>query len=117
MSENILLDKSYNFALRIVRLSEFLVEQKLEHILSRKVLDAGTAIGVLVEEGRQGDDRSEFAAKYSVANKEAFKTHYWLRLIRDAGFIGEKQAQSLLDDCDELKKLLIASIKTTRSRS
>jgi four helix bundle protein len=117
MSENILLEKSYNFALRIVRLSEFLNNEKHEHVLSRKVLDSGTSIGVLVEEGRQGDDRSEFAAKYSIANKEAFKTHYWLRLIRDAGFIGEKQAQSLLDDCDELKKMLIASIRTARARS
>ncbi|MDQ3220150.1 MAG: four helix bundle protein [Acidobacteriota bacterium] len=111
---DILLEKSYKFALRIVKLSQFLNDEKREFVLSKKVLDSGTNIGILIEEGKQGENRADFLQKYSVANKEAFKTNFLLRLLRDGEFISEKQAESLLDDCEELQKLLIASLKTTR---
>jgi four helix bundle protein len=114
MSENILLEKSYKFALRIVKLSQYLNDEKHEYVLSKKILDSGTAVGVLVEEARQGENKADFLQKYSVANKEAFKTNFWLRLLRDSKFLSEKQAQSLLDDCEELQKMLIASLKTAR---
>ncbi len=111
---DILQEKSYKFALRIVKLSQFLNDEKREFVLSKKVLDSGTNIGILIEEGKQGENRADFLQKYSVANKEAFKTNFLLRLLRDGEFISEKQAESLLDDCEELQKLLIASLKTTR---
>jgi four helix bundle protein len=114
MSDSILLEKSYKFALRIVRLSQYLNDEKHEFVLSKKVLDSGTAIGVLVEEAKQGENRADFSQKLSVANKEAFKTNFWLRLLRDGQFLSEKQAQSLLDDCEELQKMLIASLKTAK---
>src|SRR5215203_7390422 len=114
MSENILQEKSYKFALRIVKLSQYLNDEKHEFVLSKKILDSGTAVGVLIEEARQGENKTEFLQKYSVANNEAFKTNFWLRLLRDSGFLSEKQAQSLLDDCEELQKLLIASLKTAK---
>jgi four helix bundle protein len=78
------------------------------------VLESGTSIGVLIEEARQGEDRGDFRQKLSVANKEAFKTNFWLRLLRDSEFISEKQAESLLADCEELQKMLISSLKTTK---
>ena len=109
-------DKSYNFALRIVRLSEYLNNEKREFVLSKKILDSGVNIGLFVEEGRQGDDKSEFILKYSVANKEAFKTNFLLRLLRDSKSITESQAESLLMDCAELQKLLISSLKTSRGQ-
>ena len=114
MSENILQEKSYKFALRIVKLSQFLNDEKREFVLSKKILDSGTAVGVFIEEAKQGENRSEFLQKYAIANKEAFKTNFWLRLLRDGEFLSEKQARSLLDDCEELQKLLIASLKTAR---
>jgi len=114
MSENILQEKSYKFALRIVKLSQYLNDEKHEFVLSKKILDSGTAIGVLIEEAKQGENRTDFLQKFSVANKEAFKTNFWLRLLRDGDFLSEKQAQSLLDDCEELQKLLIASLKTAK---
>jgi four helix bundle protein len=114
MSNSILQDKSYAFALRIVKLCEFLSDEKHEFVLSRGVLESGTAIGVLIEEARQAEDRSDFRQKLSVANKEAFKTNFWLRLLRDSQFISEKQASSLLEDCEELQKMLISSLKTTK---
>jgi four helix bundle protein len=114
MSENILQEKSYKFALRIVNLSEYLHEEKREFVLSKKILDSGTAIGVLIEEARQGENRADFLQKFSVANKEAFKTNFWLRLLPDSKFLSEQQAQTLLTDCEELQKMLISSLKTAR---
>ena len=70
---DILQEKAYKFALRIVRLSEFLTNEKKEFILSKKILDSGTNIGLLIEEGKQGENKPDFIQKYSVANKEAFK--------------------------------------------
>lgn len=115
MSKSILLEKSYKFALRIVKLSQYLNDEKREFVLSKKILDSGTAIGVLIEEAQQGENRADFLQKYSVANKEAFKTNFWLRILCDGGFLSEKQSQSLLDDCEELQKMLISAIKTTKS--
>ncbi len=111
---DILQEKSYRFALRIVKLSEYLNDEKREFVLSRKVLDSGSNIGILIEEGKQGENRADFLQKYSVANKEAFKTNFLLRLIRDSEFINPALAASLIEDCEELQKLLIASLKTTR---
>ena len=109
-------DKAYAFALRIVKLSEFLNKEKREFVLSKKILDAGVNVGSFVEEGRQGDDKTEFILKYSLANKEAFKTNFLLRLLRDSENITLAQAESLLADCEELQKLLITSLKTARKR-
>ncbi len=117
MSSSVLLEKSYAFAIRIVRLSEYLTRDKKEFVLSRKVLDSGTAIGALVEEARQGEDRTEFSQRLGVAAKEAFKTNYWIRLLRDIDQISADQASSILSDCEELQKMLIASRKTTRNAS
>ncbi len=117
MSNSILQEKSYKFALRIVKLSQFLNDEKHEFVLSKKILDSGTAIGVLIEEARQGEDRADFSKKLSIANKEAFKTNFWLRLLRDGNFITDKQAESLLFDCEELQKMLISSLKTAKQTS
>ncbi|MEO6333377.1 MAG: four helix bundle protein [Pyrinomonadaceae bacterium] len=107
-------EKSYAFALRIVRLSEYLHDEKKEFIISRKVLDSATNIGLLIEEGKQGENKKDFITKYSVANKEAFKTNFLLRLLRDSERITASQAESLLIDCEELQKLLISALKTSR---
>jgi four helix bundle protein len=111
---DLLQKKAYDFALRIVRLSEYLQNEKKELILSKKVLDSGTNIGLLIEEGKQGDNRPDFIQKYSVANKEAFRTNFLLRLLRDSDKITRPHAGSILEDCEELQKMLITSLKTAR---
>lgn len=111
---DILQEKSYKFALRIVKLSEYLSNEKKEFVLSKKILDSGTNIGLLIEEGKQGESRPDFIQNYSVANKEAFKSHFLLRLMRDSEFITDSQAESLLFDCGELQGLLIPSLRTAR---
>ena len=111
---DVLQEKSYKFALRIVKLSQFLNDEKKEFVLSKKVLDSGTNVGILIEEGKQGENRPDFLQKYSVANKEAFKTNFILRLLRDGEFLTKTQAESLLYDCEELQKMLVATLKTVR---
>ena len=111
---DVLQEKSYKFALRIVKLSQFLNDEKREFVLSKKVLDSGTNIGLLIEEGKQGENRADFLQKYSVANKEAFKTNFLLRLLRDGEFLSEAQSKSLVEDCEELQKMLISTLKTIR---
>lgn len=115
MSESVLQEKSFKFALRIVKVCQYLQEQKQEFILSKKLLSSGTEIGAIIEEARQGENRSDFSHKLSIANKEAFRTNYWLRLLRDAKHLTEKQAESLLQDCEEIQKMLISSLKSTKN--
>lgn len=113
-TENVLKDKSYQFAIKVVRFYKFLIEQKKEFILSKQLLRSGTAIGALVEEANQAESKADFIHKLSIANKEANETGYWIRLLRDSGIIVE-EGFPLLKDCEELIKLLTAIIKTTKS--
>ena len=114
MAENILKEKSYLFALRVVRLSEYLNNEKKEFVLARKILDSGTSIAVFIEEANQSPDHSDFVSRLSLSNKEAFKSNMWLRLLRDSEYVNQNLAASLLADCEELQKMLISSLKTAR---
>jgi len=116
MKENVLRDKSYQFALRIVKLYKYLSDEKKEYVLSKQILRSGTSIGANVEEANQAQSTADFIHKLSLALKEAFETSYWLRLLRDSEILSEKQANSVLEDCEELQKLLTASIKTTKAK-
>ena len=107
-------EKAFAFALRVVKLADYLQKERREFSLSKKVLDSGANIGLFIEEARQGDDRDEFRSKYSLANKEAFKSNYLLRLIYGGSFVTTDQFHSLLSDCEELQKMLISAIKTVR---
>lgn len=107
-------EKAYAFVLRIMSLCEYLHNEKREYVISRKLLDSALNLGLLLEEGKQADDRSDFLQKHSVANKEAFKCNFLLRVLRDKEYLGEKLANSLLVDCEELQKMLISTLKTTR---
>jgi four helix bundle protein len=115
MKENVLKEKSYSFALRIVKMCKFLCEEKREFILSKQVLRSGTSVGANIEEAGQGQSKADFIHKLSISLKEAVETNYWLRLLRDAEYLSENQAESLLNDCRELEKLLTSSIKTAKS--
>lgn len=116
MKENVLLIKSYNFALRMVKLYQYLAEEKKEFVLSKQILRSGTSVGANIEEANQAESKADFIHKLSIANKEAFETHYWLRLLRDSNLLNQKLAESLLADCDEVQKLLVSSIKTLKGK-
>lgn len=111
--ENILKTKSYQFALRIVKLYKFLKENQ-EFVLSKQILRSGTAIGALVHESEYGQSKLDFISKLSIALKEANETDYWLNLLKDSSFISEEAFESVRNDNQELIKLLISSIKTAK---
>ncbi|MBV9241805.1 MAG: four helix bundle protein [Acidobacteria bacterium] len=115
MKQNLLKDKSYAFALRIVRLYQHLASEKREFVLSTQVLRCGTSIGANIEEAFQGESKSDFIHKLAISNKEAFETHYWLRLLRDSEILEHKIAESLAEDYDELQRMLVSAIKTAKS--
>ena len=115
--ENVIQDKSYAFALRIVKLYQFLTNDKKEFVLSKQVLRSGTSIGANVEEGIGGQSGKDFQAKMAIAYKEARETHYWIRLLRDSGFLTDNQTRSILFDCEELMKILGSIQKTMRIRN
>jgi four helix bundle protein len=105
-------EKSYAFALRIVQLRRYLREEKSEYDISKQILRSGTSIGANVEEALGGHSRKDFKHKLSISYKEARETHYWLRLLRDSDFINEDSAESLLNDCDELLKIIGSTLIT-----
>jgi four helix bundle protein len=115
--ENPLKAKSYKFALRIVKLYKYLAEDKREFVLSKQVLRSGTSIGANVAEGSQAQSKADFVHKLSISLKESFETEYWICLLRDSEYISESQAVSLIEDCQELQKMLTSSIKTAKSRN
>jgi len=112
--ENIVLDKSYTFALRIIKLYSYLGNEKKEFVLSKQILKSGTSIGANIEEAVGGQSKRDFIAKLSISLKEAKETHYWLRLLKDSQILEEKIAKSIIDDCEELLKLLTAIIKKSK---
>ncbi|HXG85398.1 MAG TPA: four helix bundle protein [Pyrinomonadaceae bacterium] len=114
MSQSALREKSYAFALRVVKLCRYLAENKKEFVLSKQVLRSGTSIGANIEEAFQGQSKADFIAKLSISLKESFETNFWLRLLRDSEYLSQNEAASILTDCEELQKLLTASIKTTK---
>lgn len=113
--ENILKVKSYDFALRIVKLYKHLSETKGEYVLSKQILRSGTSIGANIAEANQAQSKADFIHKLSIAHKESFETDYWLCLLRDSQYLSIPQAESLLVGCQELQKLLTASIKTSKA--
>ncbi len=115
--DNVLRDKSYAFALRIAKTSRYLADDKHEYTLSKQLLRSGTSIGANVEEALGGQSEKDFASKLAIAYKEARETHYWIRLLRDSGYLTMTQADSLLTDTDELLRILGSILKTLKSRN
>ncbi len=115
MKENPLRDKSYRFAIRIVKLSQFLQQDKKEFVLSKQVLRSGTAVGALIREAKFGQSRAGFTSKMSISLKEANETEYWLSLLKDTDFINDNLFMSLQSGCKELIAMLVSTVKTSKS--
>jgi len=113
--ENPVLDKSYQFALRVVKVFQHLTEEKREWVLSKQVLRSGTSIGANVREAVYAQSKKEFIAKLNIALKEAHESDYWVCLLRDGGYLAVAESSSLLKDVDELIRLLTSIIKSSRN--
>jgi four helix bundle protein len=116
MSENILLEKSYKFALRIVRLYKYLCDEKHEFVLSKQILIAGTYVGAHVKSAQEAENKSTFTNEMGIALRKASETEYWLQLLRDGEYLDEKAFNSIRDDCVELKKILTTVVKTSKGQ-
>ena len=111
---NAIQDKSFHFAVRIVNLCRYLQAEQKEYILTKQLLRSGTSIGANVSESQQAQSRPDFINKMNVALKEAYETNYWLRLLHETQLITDTQFQSIFADCNELERLLISIVKTTK---
>lgn len=114
MKENILKDKSFNFAIRIVNLYKFRKKEQSEYILSQQLIRSGTAIGAIVREAEHAESIKDFVHKLSIGLKEANESKYWLDLLFTTEFISKKMFESINKDCEEILKLLTASVKTSK---
>lgn len=117
MSHNSILKvKSFDFAVRIIKLYKFLKKQHSEYELSNQLLRSGTSVGALIREAEHAESRKDFSHKLSISLKEANESIYWLELLYATEYINKRMFDSMLKDATELLKMLIASVKTTKSR-
>ena len=115
MKENILIEKSIDFGARIVKLHRYLMEEQHESVISKQIIRSGTSIGANINEAQYGNSKADFIAKLHISLKETAETEYWLHLLHKSEYINDEMAQSLLNDCLELKRILIASLNTAKS--
>ena len=113
---NVLLDKSLKFAARIVKLYQYLIKDKKESIISKQIIRSGTSIGANANEAVYGVSKSDFIAKLQISLKETAETEYWLRLLVMSEYLTEVEGESLIADCLEIKRILIAALNTAKSK-
>ena len=111
--KNIIEIKSFNFAVRIVKLNQYLTKKK-EFVLSNQILRSGTSIGANVAEAEQAQSTADFISKMSISLKEVAETKYWLRLLKETKFISQKEFDSIFNDCVELEKILVSIMKSSK---
>jgi four helix bundle protein len=116
MAENIVLEKSYKFALRVVKLYKYLTEVRKEFVISKRLLADGTDLGAHVKAAQEAEGRGGFIHEMSAALQKSSRVEFWLRLLRDSDFLNEQEFNSMNSDNDELFGLLTAIVKTLRSR-
>lgn len=114
-TDNIIVDKSKNFAIRIVKLYKYLNEEKKEYVLSKQLLRSGTSIGANIKEAVRGQSKADFTAKMSIALKEASESEYWLEILHETEYLTEQQFDSIYADCKDLIKILMSIVKSARN--
>ena len=115
--DNVVVQKSYAFSLRCVRLYKYLCSRDGNYIIGKQLLRSGTSIGANVREALRAQTRPDFITKLNVALKEASETEYWIGLLRDSDYISSSQAESMLADCVELLKILTSIVKKSKENS
>ena len=113
---NIIVDKSKKFAIRIIRLYQYVSKNADERVLTKQLLKSGTSIGANVREGIRGQTKADFAAKMNIALKEASETQYWLELLHETDYISDSEFLSINSDCTEILKILTSIVKTSFSK-
>ena len=114
IKDNPLLEKSLRFAVRIVKLNQYLIKEKHETVISKQIVRSGTSIGANANEAVYGVSNADFISKLQLSLKETAETEYWLRLLILSEYIEKEHGESMLNDCLEIKKMLIALLKTSK---
>lgn len=109
--ENIIVDKSKDFALRIIKMYQYLLSEKHETIMSKQVLRSGTSIGANIREAIRGQSKADFYSRLTISLKEASETEYWLELLHESGYIENEHFQSIYSDCQEIIRILVSITK------
>ena len=112
-----IVDKSYKFALKIIKLVNLLPKSTSGAVISNQIMKAGTSIGANVEEAQGASSKKDFTNKMTISKKEARETRYWLRLIKDSGILEVVIVENLIKECDEILKILTAIVKTSKENS
>ena len=115
--DNPLLEKSLKFASRIVKLYQYLLKEKHESIISKQIIRSGTSIGANANEAIYGVSKADFIAKLQISLKETAETEYWLRLLVMSEYITEAEGDSLINDCLEIKRILVATLNTAKQNN
>jgi len=115
MRKNIVKDKSFGFAIRVVRLYQFLVNEKKEYVLSKQLLRSGTSVGAMVREAEHSESKKDFIHKMAIAQKEINESLYWLELMRETDYLSKKEFESLNKDAVEIIKLITSILKSTKT--
>jgi four helix bundle protein len=116
VEESIIKQKSFKFAIRIFKLYQYLIEEKKDYVVSKQILKSGTSVGANIEEAQGSQSKKDFFSKISISYREARETRYWLLIMLETGYIEEKLNQSLLNDCEEIIKILGKIRTTTRQQ-
>ena len=112
--KNIVVEKSFEFAVRIVKLCKYLRNERKEFEIASQLLRSGTSIGANIKEAQEGQSKNDFVSKMNIALKETSETEYWLKLLYKTGDLTEQQYESIKTECKELLKLLTAIIKSSK---
>jgi len=115
-TENVIVEKSFQFALRIVKLYSLLKEKKVERVLALQLLRSRTTVGANIEEAIGGSSKKDFIHKLEIAYKESREARYWLRLLKDSNLLEKKLAESFISDCEELIKILTAILNDSKKQ-
>ena len=116
MSESIMLSKSKDFAVEIVKICKIIKENQREYVLTSQLMRSGTSIGANIHESKYAHSTADFIAKMQIALKECYETEYWLELLNRTEYINNDQYRSLLNTCGQIRRMLISSINTLKKR-
>ena len=116
MKNNSVRDKSFDFAIRIIKLYQYLNSNKKEFILSKQLLRSGTSIGAMIREAEHAESKNDFIHKFAIAQKEANEVVYWLELLKATDYLNEKEFKNIYDDAITILKLITSILKTSKNQ-
>ena len=119
LKDNIIVDRSFSFSVRVVNLYKYLCDEKKEYVLSKQLLRSGTSIGANINEAQAGQSKADFIAKMAIASKEARESKYWIDLLVKTDYlnINDTHTKSLQNDIEEIIKLLTSIVKSSQGKS